>query len=124
MASEFQIQMDFSRAKQKAQDLDNIANDLSRISGNDLQNTLEGLSREWKGENANKYLKKGYTLKENMDKTVRNLRSVASTIRTIAKNTYNAEMEALRIAREREAAARAAMFSDVDNGHGGGGGFR
>lgn len=121
MTSEFQIQMDFSHAKQKAQDLDNIANNLSRISGTELPNMLEGLNREWKGENANKYLQKGYTLKESMDKTVQKLRSAANTIRTIAQNTYNAEMEALRIAQEREAAARAAAFSADD---GGGGGFR
>lgn len=108
MASRYQIQMDFNRAKQKAQDLDNIANDLSRLSGTDLRNTLDGLSHDWKGDNANKYIQKGYTLKNSMDNTVKNLRNVASTIRTIAQNIYNAEMEALRIAEEREAAARAA----------------
>lgn len=108
MASRYQIQMDFSRANQKASDLDNIANDLSRLSGTDLQNTLNSLSNDWKGDNATLYIQKGFSLKENLDETVKSIRNTASTIRSIAKNIYDAEMEALRIAEEREAAARRA----------------
>ena len=108
MASRYQIQMDFSRATQKASDLDNIANDLSRLSGTDLQNTLNSLSNDWKGDNATLYIQKGFSLKENLDETVKSIRNTASTIRSIAKNIYDAEMEALRIAEEREAAARRA----------------
>lgn len=108
MASRYQIQMDFSRANQKASDLDNIANDLSRLSGTDLQNTLNSLGNDWKGDNATLYIQKGFSLKENLDETVKSIRNTASTIRSIAKNIYDAEMEALRIAEEREAAARRA----------------
>lgn len=108
MASRYQIQMDFSRANQKANDLDNIANDLSRLSGTDLQNTLNSLGNDWKGDNATLYIQKGFSLKENLDETVKSIRNTASTIRSIAKNIYDAEMEALRIAEEREAAARRA----------------
>jgi len=108
MASKYQIEMDFSRANQKAQELDEIAADLSKLSNTDLENTLQGLNNEWKGENATKYIQKGTLLKGKISNTAANLKSVASTIRTIARNTYNAEMEALRIAEQREAAARAA----------------
>ncbi len=108
MASRYQIEMDFSRANQKAQDLDDIASDLSRLGNTDLENTLQGLSSEWKGDNATKYVQKGGELKSKISTTAANLRNVASTIRAIARNTYNAEMEALRIAEQREAAARAA----------------
>lgn len=129
MASRYQIQMDFNRASQKANELDSIADDMSRLSGTDLQNTLNSLGNDWKGDNANAYIQKGFALKENMDKTVTSIRNTASTIRQIAKNIYDAEMEALRIAEERaaaarraaEEAARAAHTSSSGNSHGGGG---
>ena len=129
MASRERIEMDFTRATQKANELDGIADNLSKLSDTDLQNTLDGLNNDWKGDNAGEYIKKGFALKENMDKTVKGIRDTASTIRTVAKNIYDAEMEALRIAEEREAAARAAAKAaeEARNAgikHGGGGGRR
>lgn len=105
MASRYQIQMNFSQAERKAAELDSIAGDLSRLSGTDLQNTLNSLGNNWKGENAGLYIGKGFQLIENMEKTAASLRQTAETIRSVARNIYNAEMEALRIAEEREAAA-------------------
>lgn len=105
MASRYQIQMDFSQAERKAAELDSIAGDLSRLSGTDLQNTLNSLGNNWKGENAGLYIGKGFQLMENMERTAASLRQTAETIRSVARNIYNAEMEALRIAEEREAAA-------------------
>lgn len=105
MASRYQIQMNFSQAERKAAELDGIAGDLSRLSGTDLQNTLNNLGNNWKGENAGLYIGKGFQLMENMEKTAASLRQTAETIRSVARNIYNAEMEALRIAEEREAAA-------------------
>lgn len=133
MASRHQIQMDFTRATQKAKELDDIADNLSKLADTDLQNTLDGLNNDWKGDNAGEYIKKGFALKENMDKTVKDIRETAGTIRTVAKNIYDAEMEALRIAEEREAAARAAAAAaakaaeearNAGSNHGGGGGRR
>ena len=106
MASRYQIQMNFSQAERKAAELDGIAGDLSRLSRTDLQNTLNSLGNNWKGENAGLYIGKGFQLIENMEKTAASLRQTAETIRSVARNIYNAEMEALRIAEEREAAAR------------------
>ena len=121
--------MDFTRATQKAKELDDIADNLSRLADTDLQNTLDGLNNDWKGDNAGEYIKKGFALKEDMDKTVKDIRETAGTIRTVAKNIYDAEMEALRIAEEREAAARAAAKAaeearNAGSRHGGGGGRR
>ena len=129
MASRHQIQMDFTRATQKAKELDDIADNLSRLADTDLQNTLDGLNNDWKGDNAGEYIKKGFALKEDMDKTVKDIRETAGTIRTVAKNIYDAEMEALRIAEEREAAAAAAAKAaeearNAGSRHGGGGGRR
>lgn len=127
MASRYQIQMDFNKANQKAGELDEIANSLSTLAATNLENTLECLSKDWTGENAAVYIKKGSTLKDNMAKTAGDIRNTANTIRTVAKNIYTAEMEALRIAEERAAAARAAeeaRKAAQKNHGGGGGGFR
>ena len=114
MASRYQIQMNFSQAERKAAELDGIAGDLSRLSGTDLHNTLNSLGNNWKGENAGLYIGKGFQLMENMEKTAASLRQTAETIRSVARNIYNAEMEALRIAEEREAAASRAAESEAN----------
>lgn len=118
MASREQIQMDFDRAERQAGELDNIANDLNRISDRELPDMLNRLGSDWKGDNAGQYIQKGVNLSDQMKGTVTSIRQTASTIRTIARNIYEAEMEALRIAEEREAEERARAAS---NGGGGGG---
>ena len=102
MASRSEIEFDFNQAKRQADRIDGIADDLSRLSQRKLENALQILSSNWKGTNASNYLKKGDRLQGEINGTVNELRSIASAIRTIAQNIYNAEMEALRIAEERE----------------------
>lgn len=102
MSSRRTIEFDFRLAKQKANELDEIAENLQNLSNNKLNNTMQNLSAGWKGESASLYLSKGQTLQEEMIKTSKNLRQVAGTIRTVAKRIYEAEMEALRIAEERD----------------------
>ena len=125
MASRYQIQMDFNRTKQKAQELDNIANQLARLAGTNFQNTLTALNSDWKGDNATAYIANGYALIENMTDTVGKLRNAANSIRKIAQNIYNAEMEALRIAEERAAAEQAKKNAcEVEKPNHGGGSSR
>ncbi len=116
MANRQQIQFDFNRAKQKANELEAVADELRNLSRTNLQNTLNSLDGNWKGDNASAYIRKGAALQEKLNTTESSLRKSANTIRTIAKNIYDAEMEALRIAEEREVSNR---FS---SGGGGGGG--
>lgn len=102
MANRQQIQFDFNRAKQKANELEAVANELRNLSRTNLQNTLNSLGGNWKGDNASAYIRKGAALQEKLNMTESSLRKSADTIRTIAKNIYDAEMEALRIAEERK----------------------
>ncbi len=103
MASRYQISMDFGQAKRKADELERIADELGRLAGTEFADTLNNLGNNWKGDNAQAYIQKGMSLKEKMENTAGSLRASASTIRTVAKNIYDAEMEALRIAEERGA---------------------
>lgn len=101
MATREQIEFDFKRALNQAGQIDTIANNLSRLSRSEFQNTLQNLSVQWKGDNASLYLSKGSRLQGEMDKTAGALHSIAEDIRTIAKRLYEAEMAALAIAMDR-----------------------
>lgn len=126
MATRYSIQMDFDKANRQADELDDIANSVDREANRSLTDTLNALGNDWRGENADKYIKKGFTLKEGMNDTARSLRQAASTIRYVAKRIYDAEMENLRIAEERQREeerraaeeARARSYSGGSGRHG------
>jgi hypothetical protein len=48
-----------------------------------------------------KYINKGKKLREEILSRAKNLEKIAETIRTIAKNVYDAEMRSLEIAKRR-----------------------
>lgn len=102
MATRESIQFDFDQARKQADSLDRIADNLDNLGRHKLNNSMQTLSQNWKGANADAYLAKAGTLQNDITASASDLRSIASDIRTIARNIYNAEMEALRIAEERE----------------------
>ena len=102
MATRESIQFDFDQARRQADSLDQIADNLDGLGKSKLNDSMQTLSQSWKGANADAYLAKGSSLKQDITASASELRSIASDIRTIARNIYNAEMEALRIAEERE----------------------
>jgi uncharacterized protein YukE len=101
MASRYSIEMDFKHAIAQANKLDEIADNLSNLSNNKFQGTLQNLSTNWKGENASSYLNKGSMLQGQINSTSKELHSIADDIRAIAQRIYNAEMAALSIAETR-----------------------
>lgn len=102
MASKASIEFDFHKATAQADRLDAVANQLNMLSDHKFGATMQHLSSNWKGENASMYLTKGGKLQEQMDATSRELHSIASDIRAVARRMYEAEMRALRIAEHRE----------------------
>lgn len=102
MATRASIEFNFRKAMNQADQIDGIANGLSRLSRDRFGSTMQGISVNWKGENASFYLRKGEKLQGNMDGTASELHSIASDIRTVAKRLYRAEMAALAIAQRRE----------------------
>lgn len=102
MASRASIEFDFHKAKAQADRLDAVADQLNRLSDHKFGGTMQHLSANWKGENASLYLSKGGKLQGQMNETARELHNIASDIRAVAERIYRAEMEALRIAEQRE----------------------
>ena len=95
------IMFNFRKALQQADELDDIANSLSRMAKSEFEGTMQNISINWKGENARKYLAKGDRLQGDMYSTANSLHSIASDIRKVARKIYNAEIKALAIAEAR-----------------------
>ena len=103
------IQMDYNKAIAKADELDDLKNDINRCIYDELEVRKKQIQKSWRSDcNETKYEEKYHLVIGEIRNTMKNMTMISSTIREIAKNTYDAEMEALRIAEEREAeAARA-----------------
>lgn len=97
-----QIQLNYRQALNQANTLDNLANQVDRVAKTDLENSMQSLSKGWKGDNATAFLTKERVLKGKISGTAKEIRQVASDIRTVARTIYRAEMEAVRIANKRE----------------------
>jgi uncharacterized protein YukE len=102
MSSYASIEFDFAKACQQAEQLEALAGKLLNLSNDKFQGTMQQLSLNWKGESAAAYQKKGAVLQNSMALTAKDVNKVAANIRTVARNIYEAEMEAKRIAEQRE----------------------
>lgn len=96
------IQMDFTKAKRQARELDTVASNLKNLSSRKLGGVLEDLAGSWTGDNSARYINKGHTLQSNITSTADSLSEVAQAIRDIAEVIYEAEMEAWERAHDRD----------------------
>lgn len=96
------IEFDFRQAISRAEELEQVAAEMKKLADEELASSLQALSTAWKGEAASAYLSKGSRLKDKILKSSNDLYKTARTIRNVAKRTYDAEMNAYRIAMERE----------------------
>ena len=128
------IEFNFSKAKEQASKLETTAGRIRTISNSNVKSAMQDVSIAWKGENSQKYVSKGDVIAGKIVTVANGVTAVASTIRAVAKNIYDAEMEALRIEEERAYRARlaeeakkkaeeeAAKSSSKNGKHTGGGG--
>ena len=101
MKSQKMIEMDYQQAVSQAEELERIAVQLKNQAEQNFPGIIENIQSAWQGDNADSYIKKANTLQPRMMRTSENLKSVAQTIRTVSKNTYEAELRAIEIAQER-----------------------
>ena len=96
-----QIFINYNDAIRKADELEEIADNLSRIANQNMEEALRTVSNSWGGENSQIYVSKGNTLKNKIETNANQLRKTARAIRTIAANTKRAELRAWEIANDR-----------------------
>lgn len=101
MKSLLSIEFDFRQANRRAEELEEISDNLKKLADEELETSLQSLQEAWKGEAAGAYLTKGSRLKNKILKSSNDLKKTAAAIRNVAKRTYDAEMTAYRIAMER-----------------------
>lgn len=100
MKSEYSLYMDFKKARLQAEELSSLATELRKIGNDDLNDSLARISTFWTGENATRFIGKGNQVKGKILKVADQLDSAASAIKTIARQTYEAEMRALQLAKQ------------------------
>lgn len=91
------IEIDFSRAISQAQELEEIARELSIIANAHIEGAMTMLENSWKGDNAVLMTKNGRILTEDMYDTADDLIKVARNIRNTADIVYRAEKAATQI---------------------------
>ena len=102
MKTQAQIYMDYQNACSQAGSLEQIARNLDNVADGQMQSCLGQVSSHWKGHNSEAYVRKGRVVQDKIRNTAKDLRNAASAVRRMAKNTYDAEMRALEIAKARE----------------------
>lgn len=95
------IVMDFRKAREQADQLDRQAKRMRTLANDEFGGVIRSVDKNWQGENASAYIQKCEVLKGRILRSAADLSSAARTIRTVATNTYNAEMRAWEIANRR-----------------------
>lgn len=105
MADEATIIFNYKKAMGQANELVSIAKEVRKIADNSLADSIKTIDKNWDGDNSVKFINKGNKLKDKIADSANDIEKVAGAIKTMAKTIYDGEMAALRIARERAAAA-------------------
>ena len=96
------IEWNYIQAKKQADKLEEQADRLGRLAQNQLEDTLQNLARNWQGESAGAYIRKGEKMKNEINTLAKDLRRAAGVIRSSAERTYQAEMRVKELAKKRE----------------------
>lgn len=104
------INMNYRKAIEKANQLEEIANSIKNMADRQLGMSLQEVSNCWKGDSANEFIRKGSGLQQQIYNTARQLKNTAATIRNIAERTRRAELRAEELAKQR-------IYGDSSGGH-------
>lgn len=97
MSIKAEIDIDFKRAIEQADELDELSGRICDIGSVKLDETLTLISRSWKGQNSMDYLRKAGMLKDRMYESADILKGTADLIRNTAQLIYAAEMAAISL---------------------------
>jgi uncharacterized protein YukE len=92
-----EIEIEFKRAIEQADELDELSDRLCRIGSVKMDEALTILSGSYKGQNATAYIDKTRVIKDRMYDSAEILKRTASMIRTTASVIYEAEMAAVSL---------------------------
>lgn len=93
--TKFEIEMDYTRATEQAQELEHLADDLSRIANSGIESALLVLKNCWRGDAGESMELAGRKTTADIYRTADNLMRVAKSIRLTADLVYRAEIKAV-----------------------------
>lgn len=102
MKSRYSIEIDFRIAMEHADKVEKIGNDMNQMCEEELEACIQSIRNHWTGENAELYLEKEEQMRNGVVSLAERVIQTAETIREMAQNLYQAEMQAWEIANERE----------------------
>lgn len=103
MANEFMIAFNYEKAVKQADELLDIAKDIHKVATDKLEPSIKIVDKNWDGASSKKFVAKSRQLKDKVVDSANDIQAIADSIKEMAKKIYDAEMEAIRIAKEREA---------------------
>ncbi|MBR0091354.1 MAG: hypothetical protein IJP92_06625 [Lachnospiraceae bacterium] len=92
------IDVDFAKANQMAQRMEEIARDVKRNAADRMRTCIDETSTIWKGENANMFQNKASSGVDEVLESYKQLMRTADMIRRIAKTIHDAEAKATQAA--------------------------
>lgn len=101
MATYASIEFDFQAACDQASRLEHLAEQVDSLRKHKLGTALEELQSGWQGRSADAFQDKGRLMQQGLQETGKELYGIAQSIRIAARQIYEAEMAALRIAETR-----------------------
>lgn len=102
MSTRFEIYCDYHRALKKADQIEQTARNLKKISAEQLNSESFAMSFFWEGPAKDICCDKIRNTSDSILTVYGNLLKIANTIRDIAEKNYKTEMKALEIAEKRE----------------------
>lgn len=97
MSDRDRIEIDFAKAYAQADCLERMAGVLSSIAKDGLRDAIGTVAAIWKGDNAEKYVKKGQNYIPEILSTADELMKMAGNVRYTAEMIYEAERRAIGI---------------------------
>ena len=94
------IRLALQSAQKQADKFEEIARKVEKQRDRLIESEGE-LCSEWVGDNAGRYQEKMQRREADLDWVITNLYRIAEVVRTVSQNTYNADMEALQVAENR-----------------------
>jgi len=102
MSSPSEIQFNYQKAIEQANVLDVVASQLKGPTHMNLESVIQCISSAWRSDSTPQYLSKTEKVDRDMITVANHLRRIADTIRAIAEQVRQADLEAWRIANERK----------------------
>lgn len=99
--SDAEIRYDYQKAKEYADKLCELANEIKQIANGTYENTLNEISANWQGDSSNVFKNKAGKIKNDILKTANDIDRAAEKILATALSLYRAEMQAKEIAEKR-----------------------